>query len=198
MISPAPGVAFTEEVDGDMLDAAAVGGVAHRLDIRPDWAVVSQVHGSVVRTASVGGNQGEGDAVVTEQPALPVAVRTADCVGIVAHAPGRVGAAHAGWRGLVAGILQEFATAMGGAARYYVGPSIGPCCYEVGVDVAELFPDHVSTTTALTRSVDLRSATRAILPSIEWMDDRCTMCGPGLPSHRRDGTRRRIAAVGWL
>lgn len=198
MISPAPGVAFTEEVDGDMLDAAAVARASQLLGIRAEWAIVSQVHGAEVRTANVGGNQGDGDAVVTSQASLPVAVRTADCVGVVAIAADRAGAAHAGWRGLAAGVLERFADVMGTAARYYVGPSIGPCCYEVGPEVAEEFPHHVSLTTWQSRSIDLRAITRAILPSVVWMDDRCTMCDPGLPSHRLDGTRHRIAAVGWL
>lgn len=198
MISPAPGVAFTEEVDGDMLDAAAVRSVSGALGIGSDWATVSQVHGAVITTADSPGTHGPADALVTTRSGVPVAVRTADCVGVVGHAPGKVGVAHAGWRGLAAGILARFAGVMGDGARYYVGPSIGPCCYEVGPELARLFPSHLGTTSSGARSVDLRAAALAALPYVAWMDERCTMCDEGLPSHRRDGTRRRIAAIGWL
>lgn len=181
-----------------MLDPVAVAAAARSLGISSEWATVSQVHGSIVRTATGPGDQGEGDALVTDDPGLPIAVRTADCVGVVAHGDQRVGVAHAGWRGLAGGVLHEFVDVMGTDARYYVGPSIGPCCYEVGPEVADRFPDHLATTNSGARSVDLRTATRAVLDVVEWIDERCTLCGPGLPSHRRDGTRQRIAAVGWL
>ncbi len=197
MIVPAPGVAFTAASDGDMLDAASVEAVSAELDIPPAWAVVSQVHGAAVHRAVGPGNLGPGDAVVTEAERLPVSVRTADCIGVVAHAAGRVGAAHAGWRGLASGILESFAREMGDAAEYYIGPAIGPCCYEVGDEVAKRFPDHVSSTSWGTQSVDVVGAAHDRLGTVVWSDGRCTNCDTDLLSHRRDGTSQRLAAIGW-
>lgn len=198
MIQPAPGVAFTSESDGDMLDHQVVVAVSSQLGISGDWATVSQVHGNRVLRATNPGNLGPADAIVTELEGLPISVRTADCIGVVAHANGLVGVAHAGWRGLAQGVLGAFRDAMSSGAAFYVGPSIGPCCYEVGPEVASRFPDHQSTTTYGATSVDLRAAARSALGSAVWTDERCTHCGGDLPSYRRDGTTRRIAAIGWL
>ena len=199
MIVPAPGVAFTSASEGDVLDAASVAAISAELDIRSTWAVATQVHGAAVLYATDGGDLGPGDAIITEELGLPVSVRTADCVGVVARSSGRVGVAHAGWRGLAAGILEAFVEAMDDeAADYFVGPAIGPCCYEVGGDVAQCFREDLDTTTWGTRSVDLVSAARRRLPNVVWSDDRCTHCDDGLWSHRRDGTHRRLAAIGWL
>ncbi len=198
MISPAPGVAFTEEVDGTMLDAGNVARVARSLGIPGSWATVSQVHGALVVVVESPGDQGEADGLVTSSTQLPVAVRTADCLGVVGLSPTCVGVAHAGWRGLAAGILDRFVEVMGDDTRYYVGPSIGPCCYEVGPEVAARFPRHLGTTTRGSPSVDLRAAAATALTAVEWIDERCTLCDTDLPSHRRDGTSHRIAAIGWL
>ncbi len=86
------------------------------------------------------GSLGEGDALVTATPGIPLAVFTADCLGVIVADPERraVGVAHAGWRGTVAGILGRLLDAL--VTRFQVrpdrvvagiGPSIGPCCYEV-------------------------------------------------------------------
>jgi purine-nucleoside/S-methyl-5'-thioadenosine phosphorylase / adenosine deaminase len=102
-----------------------------------------QVHGAVCLDADatgVGGLVGTGDALFTRRRARPLAVFTADCVPlIVVDAEGSVlGMAHAGWRGTVQGIagrlvaaLVEQAGARADRLRAAIGPSIGPCCYEV-------------------------------------------------------------------
>lgn len=203
MTAPSGGTAFTTAEDGDMRDPADRGEVADRWGIPTRWATVTQVHGADVVAAVGPGDHGPADAVVTTAPGLPVAVLTADCAGVVLHGPGVVAAAHAGWRGLVAGVLESTIEAMGAVATSaVVGPSIGPCCYEVGPEVVEAV-GFASTTTWGTTSVDLRAAAAARLgraaPGLAVLvDDRCTRCGPGLHSHRRDGTSHRLAAVGWL
>ena len=102
-----------------------------------------QVHGDAcldADAADAGGLVGTGDALFTRQRARPLAVFTADCVPlIVADPEGSVlGVAHAGWRGTVRGIAGRLVAALverGGARperlRAAIGPSIGPCCYEV-------------------------------------------------------------------
>ncbi len=101
-----------------------------------------QVHGTrcLVADGLPPGSLGEGDALVTATPGIPLAVFTADCLGVIVADPERraVGVAHAGWRGTVAGILGRLLDAL--VTRFQVrpdrvvagiGPSIGPCCYEV-------------------------------------------------------------------
>jgi YfiH family protein len=86
------------------------------------------------------------DALVTDQPGVTVAVRTADCVPVLVHDPRRrvVAAIHAGWRGAVAGIVSKTLTLMANRfgsmrsdLRVSIGPSAGPCCYEVDDPVLE-------------------------------------------------------------
>lgn len=112
---------------------------------------VKQVHGTdalVVDRPLIESDQFPGgwDALVTDQPGVTVAVRTADCVPVLVHDPRRrvVAAIHAGWRGAVAGIVPKtllLMTARFGSAasdlRISIGPSAGPCCYEVDEPVLD-------------------------------------------------------------
>lgn len=199
----AVGRAFTDPADGDMRgDPKARRAVSDRLGISADWATVTQVHGGDALRVDRPGVAGEADALVTTRPGLPLAVFTADCLGVVLSGPGSVGVAHAGWRGLAAGVLEAAAGLMaevdGPPRSAALGPAIGPCCFEVGDEVAELFPDQVATTSWGTTSVDLAGAAASILDGIDLSRDRrCTACGGGF-SHRKSGTGARLAALGWL
>ncbi len=205
MIQPAPGVAFTWADDGDMrADPVARAAVAARLGIGEQWALVNQVHGSAVHVVQAPGAAGAGDALVTTRRRLPLAVFTADCLGIVLIGPGVVGVAHAGWRGLAAGVVEASVAAcrrLGhGAVAAYIGPGIGPCCFEVGADVSGIFSPRVTETTWGTPSVDLAAEAEAQLENqgvATKVDERCTACGDG-HSHRRDGSSLRMATLGWL
>jgi polyphenol oxidase len=102
-----------------------------------------QVHGDVCLDADApeaGPLVGTGDALLTRRRGQPLAIFTADCVPLVVVDPERpaLGMAHAGWRGTVRGIagrlveaLVERAGARADRMRAAIGPSIGPCCYEV-------------------------------------------------------------------
>ena len=81
----------------------------------------------------------DGDALVTSEPRLPLIAHGADCltVALVAAGGGRVATVHAGWRGLVAGVLEAAAAQVGPAFSAAIGPGAGACCYAVGADVAE-------------------------------------------------------------
>ena len=91
-------------------------------------------------------SQGEGDALVTNQKQFLLVVRTADCVPIllVDHKAGVIGAIHAGWRGAVGGIVaktietcvEQFGSNVA-HMHMAIGPSIGPCCYEIDAQVIE-------------------------------------------------------------
>ena len=200
---PWDGVAFSDAADGDIRnDLTARARLAVRLAIEPEWASVRQVHGSVVLKADAPGDVGEADAIWTDRRDLPVAVFTADCLGVALLSSGAVGVAHAGWRGAAAGVVAHLREQMSGEGhhpdRAAVGPGIGPCCFEVGPEVADRF-DTVSKTSWGTTSVDLAGSVAADLAGIEVWDSRaCTHHGENWFSHRRDATKDRLATVAWL
>lgn len=109
---------------------------------------LDQVHGAVVRVAGVDPVGSEGDALISDDPSWLLAVSAADCLPVLVHDPksGAVGAAHAGWRGAVAGVVPALVAAL--AERYgsdparlhaWFGASIRGPSYQVGSEVAEAF-----------------------------------------------------------
>jgi hypothetical protein len=154
-----------------------------------------QVHGPVVRRAH---GQGEpGDGVWTEEAGKPLLVFTADCLPVaLVRANGArpaIAALHVGWRGLLAGIVQTAATELrGGELAAVIGPGIGPCCYDVGEDVAGPYRRRFGDEIVRGGKLDLWSATEQTLRSTGVASvsrlDLCTACNPDLFfSHRRDG-----------
>ncbi|MGH8934800.1 MAG: polyphenol oxidase family protein [Acidimicrobiia bacterium] len=198
------GAAFSTAEDGDVrADPAARRALAGLLGISPEWATVRQVHGNRVVAADRSGLLGPADGLFTSRVGLPVSVAVADCVPVILEGETGVGVVHAGWRGLVQGVIQALRQAMQAAGlrprRAALGPSIGPCCYEVGPEVAGRFPDRLATTTWGTVSVDLWSAAEESLSGLAvWRADSCTRCQEGFFSHRRDGTPGRQVGVAWL
>ena len=135
-------VTGNEHADGWADVAAAMEVDARHL------ARLHQVHGAAVVVAGADGRGPlpQADVQLTDQADLALAVQTADCLPILFADPrtGAVAAAHAGWRGLAARVPE---VAVGALARQFgahpsdliaaIGPAIGACCYEVGVDVRE-------------------------------------------------------------
>ncbi len=125
---------------------------AHLGGAPDDLAACYQIHSAVARVAETGwkGERPEGDASVTAAPGVICAVLTADCAPVLLADPeaGVVGAAHAGWKGALHGIVHSTVAAMEalGArpARMVavVGPCIAQASYEVGVDLQERFEQH--------------------------------------------------------
>ena len=124
-------------------------GFGTRTDVvsQEDMASLKQIHSAVVLAAERAGLAGEGDALVTSQ-AVPVSIRTADCYPILlADTRNRaVAAVHAGWRGTAARIvvrtMEQMRARFGTDAadlRVAIGPGIGGCCYQVGIEVARQF-----------------------------------------------------------
>ena len=100
------GAAFGTAAEGDArVDLEARAAFAAAVDVTEAWAFVSQVHGATVIEARRPGNLGEADAIFTTRPGLPVAVGTADCVPIILEGPDVAAVVHAGWRGVVAGVV---------------------------------------------------------------------------------------------
>lgn len=109
-------------------------------------AWLGQVHGTEVAQVSGPGFTPACDAAVTTEPRLTLIVRVADCVPIFLVAPGGIAVAHAGWRGTAGAIAQRAVERLCAASgdrpdrlAAYLGPAIGPCCFEVGAEVAERF-----------------------------------------------------------
>jgi YfiH family protein len=177
---------------------AEVGTTPERL------ALNRQIHSSVVHRAEPGARGEPGDGLWTEEPDLPVLAMSADCLPIALArvgdgAPG-VGVLHAGWRGLLAGVVAEGVNALGGRAHAAIGPAIGPCCYEVGPEVAEPFTAAFGPDVLQGRNLDLwTAAERALLSAgVEDVErvDLCTSCNPDLFfSHRRTGKPRGVQGV---
>jgi len=200
---PWDGVAFSERSDGDLRNELARRAAASAIGLVPEWAEGQQVHGNHVVRVGSPGSSGEADALWTSEPGLPVAVFTADCLGVVLTAPGAVGVAHAGWRGAAGDVVGRLRDAMTTAGhppqRAAIGPGIGPCCFEVGPEVAERFPPHAALTTWGATSVDLPAVVIERLGGLEtWSTGACTMHEDGWFSHRSDATRQRLAAIGWV
>lgn len=156
-----------------------------------------QIHSCVVLDAR-SGHCGEGDALVSDAPDLALCVVTADCVPLLLSDGRRLAAVHAGWRGIVAGIVGEAAARFErpSAVSAWIGPAIGPCCYEVGGDVgraiAEAADAELVRRGAGGRLVaDLPGAVRHQLAATGVDAVRiwrlCTRCDGGWSSYRRDG-----------
>ncbi len=175
------------------------------------WARVQQVHGAGVVQARGAHDLGEADALWTEVPNLPLAIRVADCASVVlAHpASGRLGIAHAGWRGAAVGVCGALIEAMGvdaGGISAVVSPHLGACCFEVGEDVLEAFGGkHCKPRSPAKWSLDLGGALEASLVAQGVAAfritriSRCTSCEPELFfSHRRDhGQTGRMVTLAW-
>jgi YfiH family protein len=123
-------------------------GTRHANLPQASMASVHQIHSNLTLIAGGPGCAGEADALLTNQPGLAVSVRTADCLPILLADPytRSVAAIHAGWRGTAAGIVDEAIARMrseygtqAAHIRAAIGPGIGACCYEVGIEVAQRF-----------------------------------------------------------
>ncbi len=175
-----------------------------RIGIPDEWATLRQVHGADIIEVTRPGREGDGDALATACPELPLSVFTADCAGVVLETRRAVAVVHAGWRGAAAGVVAETARYLESrfgdrVSRAALGPLIGSCCFEVGDEVAVRFPGRESTTRWGTVSVDLATEIRSQAPGASWWSvDACTRCGDGWFSHRATGTTRRMAAIGWI
>ncbi len=215
-------VAFTGRAAGDMGHGAAVAGTAvadvaerRRGVVDLPWTWLRQVHGaSVVRVAGPGHQAGAvADAAVTAGAGCALAVLTADCAPVaLASAEGVIGMAHAGWRGLVAGVLEATVSEMRALGATEIEAVIGPCirpgCYEFGIDDLDVVAGRMgaavrATTTAGRPALDLPAAVRAALaaagvgPAAVADVGVCTACSADHFSWRARREPQRQAAVIW-
>jgi len=168
-----------------------------------------QVHSTLVRRAEPATRGERADGLWTEEPGLPILAMSADCLPIaLARTDGRppaVAVLHAGWRGLLEGIVASGVDALGGGGpAAAVGPGIGPCCYEVGEEVAAPYRERFGDDVVRDGRLDLwTSAERALRAAgVQRIDrfDRCTACEPEtFFSHRRDrGVTGRQGVIAYV
>jgi YfiH family protein len=173
--------------------ARAVGFDPQRL------ALARQVHGAEL--IEVGpddaGVLGDADGLVARAPGPVLGILTADCAPVVLAGRDGIAVVHAGWRGVVAGVVEAGVDAVGPVWGAWIGPSIHGCCYEVGADVTAAWtrrglpvpvPGRVDPARAAAHILTTRGV-RALCVS-----DECTHCSPGHFSHRRDGVTGRQGA----
>jgi YfiH family protein len=201
-------------------DPAAVAANRKQLNaILPgDVIFLSQVHGNMVVDVNDISAGVEADAVISDMPGKVCAVLTADCLPVLfADADGRVvAAAHAGWRGLLAGVLQNTVSQMRsrGAKNIFAsfGPAIGPEQFEVGQDVVDAF----NATTQNARNCFQRKISKADkyvadiyqLARLQLNVAGVTNISGGqyctvsqkekFYSYRRDGVTGRMASLIWI
>jgi polyphenol oxidase len=176
-----------------------------QVGVDPETATMAwQHHSAVVAKADGRGVVTPGlefercDGLWTDEPSRAVMLLAADCLPIaITRTNGRpaVAVLHAGWRGLLGGIAESGARALGGGSlAAAVGPGIGPCCYEVGDEVAAPFRERFGDDVVVGRSLDLAEAAERALraagcETVERVG-LCTSCEEALFfSHRRDRGR---------
>ena len=182
---------------------------ALELPSSPRW--LRQVHGAGV-VVDPGFDEPEADAAITSTPGTVLAILTADCLPVVFAASdgSEVAAAHAGWRGLSAGVLETTVAAMQASPadiQAWLGPAAGPAAYEVGEEVFAAFVDHdprAATAFASTHPghwrVDLYALARQRLADAGitrvYGGGLCTISDPRrFYSHRRDQHTGRMATL---
>ncbi|MFO7592882.1 MAG: peptidoglycan editing factor PgeF [Pseudomonadota bacterium] len=185
---------------------------ALKLPAEPRW--LKQVHGTCSVDASRCTTGCEADAVYTEKSGVVCAVLTADCLPLLLCDRGgtRIAAVHAGWRGLLAGVIEQTVSAMGSPDELMVwlGPAIGPRAFEVGAEVREAFvTEDAAADGAFAPSTDGRyladiyALARLRLHRVGvdaiYGGEHCTYSEPErFYSYRRDGVTGRMAGLIWL
>lgn len=195
------------------------------LPASPVW--LQQVHGTDVVEAHGVGAMGAplADAALTRSPGVVCGVLTADCLPLLLcdRAGSVVAAAHAGWRGLLAGIVQTTVRAMavdGSDLLAYLGPAIGPQAFVVGDDVRSAFVDSAARAAAAFRPLAPPSQANGQTDVHSWLADIYVLARQALAevgvetvfggeyctvgdarrffSYRRDGVTGRMASLIWL
>ena len=189
---------------GDMAREEGKRRLRALLPAEPVW--LRQVHGNVVVEGKTSSEQPTADALFARQPGTVCAVMIADCmpVFLADEAGTAVAVAHAGWRGLAAGVIEATLDAMkidSSRMLSWLGPAIGPEAYEVGEDVRAAFPGHQDAFSG--RYLDLYAVARKRLAergvTRVYGGGFCTYSDAArFFSYRRDRARERMAALIWL
>jgi polyphenol oxidase len=158
-----------------------------------------QVHGTGRLHAHAGrsGVLGDADIITASESGPVLGILTADCAPVLLVGDRGIAVAHAGWRGLVAGVIESAVNAVAPVTAAWIGPCIHACCYQVGPEVIEAFRasglpvaegDRVDPADA-----SLFALRRAGVEHVATAD-ACTSCDPNYFSYRRDGVTGRQGA----
>jgi YfiH family protein len=200
---------------GDDPQAVAANRALLRRELPAEPLWLSQVHGTRCVDAAIAAPGVEADASITRQRGVVCAVLTADCLPVLLcdDQATVVGIAHAGWRGLVAGVIEATVAAMGEPGMRlmaWLGPAIGPQAFEVGGEVREIFVDRdaqaASAFAVATNGkwlCDIHQLARQRLHALgirrTTSADFCTARDEQrFFSYRRDGVTGRMASLIWL
>ena len=201
---------------GDAPEAVAANRALLRRKLPGDPFWLKQVHGTVAVDVDKWPKINQGDAAYSRQPGHVCAVMTADCLPVLfCDRQGLlVAAAHAGWRGLLAGVLESAVGAMQVDPENilaWLGPAIGPAHFEVGSEVRDAFVagDPAASLAFAPRAADgkwlcdiyllARQRLRRMGVTAISGGDACTVSdGDRFFSYRRDGVTGRMASLIWL
>ncbi len=185
-----------------------------RLGVPPEQAVFAgQIHSATVRIVDSAGTYPDCDGLVTNKAGRYCCISIADCIPIFLFDPGArvIAAVHAGWRGTAAGIVSHAVLAMKEEFQSkpadiyaFIGPGAGPCCYEVGEEVATRFPEKFRRAKENKQTIDLKGVNAGQLLEAGLEEARieksaeCTICATQFHSFRRDGARsgRMMGIIG--
>lgn len=206
-------VSFTDVTDGDFRVVDPTPGLdERRQQLAPvPWSWLRQVHGDTIRRVAEPGQHAgaEGDGLWTTETNCAIAVTTADCAPVVLVAEAGVATVHAGWRGLVAGIIEgaaaQLAASAGAPLATLLGPCISPSAYRFGPDdlatVVDRYGSGVAGRTASGEpALDMPAGVAAACRAAGWPVPAAPACtsDPQWFSHRTRGDRARQTAVAWI
>ncbi|MFA5171247.1 MAG: peptidoglycan editing factor PgeF [Sulfuriferula sp.] len=208
------GLNLGDHVGDSMVDVAENRGILREdLPSEPRW--LQQVHGTTVAYADNLNERVAADASIATQPHVVCAVLTADCLPVLfcAQDGSVVGASHAGWRGLLAGVLEETVAAMAHPPEQimaWMGPAIGANAFEVGSEVRTAFVADMPSAASAFRGAgsnkwmaDIYALARLRLKQMGiaqiYGGDFCTYSdAERFYSYRRDGVTGRMASLIWI
>ncbi len=206
-------VCFTDAADGDFRVRDPQPGLADARSaiVAQPWSWIVQVHEADVVTVEHQGQHAGAvaDGLLTTNLDCPIAVTTADCAPVVLIAEQGVAVVHAGWRGLMAGIIEragsQLSTVAGAPVLATLGPCIGPEDYEFGDTELAMMVDRFgstvrSTTAAGTPALDVPAAVGVACERAGWSAPNRppSTSDPRWFSHRTRGDLGRQTAVAWL
>lgn len=204
---------FTDAADGDYRVIDPTPGLAERREaiVAAPWSWLVQVHGDTIHRVDHPGQHAgaEGDGLFTTETGCPVAVTTADCAPVVLVAESGVACVHAGWRGLVAGIVEQAGRRLeevaGPPIEALLGPCIGPGAYEFGADDLATVVDRYGSEVAASTddgapALDMAAGIAAACRLAGWPEPPRPSCTSDDRwfSHRVRGDRARQTAVAWI
>ena len=207
---------FTTKQHGDLSSGQSTELLddRQRLIVDEEWSYLTQVHGSrALQALRPGHYQGaQGDALYTNKSDVPISIQVADCAPIALISPsGGIGLVHAGWRGLIQGVVKTTVEAMtridSKPTIAVLGPCIHPDFYEFGEEqmekVCEIFGEGVRSKTLegclalnLPKMVEIALIENNVNELVRF--DKCTSDSEKFWSHRIRDDEKRQAVIGWI